>query len=49
MSRQFCQSSAIIASRNALEPLAFVRSPIISTDASWANGIDEYSDATAGS
>jgi hypothetical protein len=32
---------------NALEPLAFVRSPIISTEASWANGVDEYSDATA--
>ena len=44
-----CQSSAIIASRKALEPLAFVRSPIINTDASCANGVNAYSDATEGS
>jgi hypothetical protein len=33
-----CQSPASIASRNALEPLALVRSPTSSTLASWANG-----------
>ena len=37
-STQDCQSAASIDSRNALEPLALVRSPTISTEASWANG-----------
>ena len=32
-----------------MEPLAFVRSPIISTEASWANGVAVYSEDTDGS
>ena len=38
ISTHSCQSPASIASRNALEPLALVRSPIISTEASCRNG-----------
>jgi hypothetical protein len=37
---QSSQRPCNIASRNALEPLALVRSPIISTPASCRNGID---------
>ena len=47
--RMSSQSSASIASRNALEPLALVRSPIISTDVSWRNGTGAYSELTPGS
>src|ERR1035437_4597371 len=40
---------ASIASLNALEPLAFVRSPMDRNDASWRKGTAEYKEATPGS
>ena len=43
------QSWASIASRNALEPLALVRSPIDRKEVSCRNGTDWYSDAAAAS
>src|ERR687883_660005 len=46
---QACHCPASIASRNALEPLALVRSPTIRTLASWANGTWWYRLATPGS
>src|SRR5450759_365969 len=40
------QREASIASLNALEPLAFVRSPIDRNDVSWRKGTEEYNEAT---
>ena len=47
MSMQVSQSEASIASRNRLEPLALVRSPIMMMPASARNGVEVYSEATA--
>ncbi len=49
ISTQSFQRPSSIASRNALDPLALVRSPIIRTLASWRNGTDWYSEAAAAS
>ncbi len=49
MSTQPAKSSASSASRNALDPLALVRSPIARNAVSWRNGTWLYSDATPGS
>ena len=38
-----------MASRNALDPVALVRSPIDRNAVSWRNGTCAYSDATPGS
>ena len=35
------QSSASMASRNFLEPLALVRSPMIRNEVSWSKGVSE--------
>ena len=47
MSMQVSQSAASIASRNRLDPLALVRSPIMMIPASARSGVDVYSDETA--
>ena len=49
MSTQPGKSPASSASRNALEPLALVRSPIAKKAVSWRNGTWLYKDATPGS
>ena len=47
MFRHFSQSAASMASRNAFEPLALVRSPTMVMPVSWVSGMVEYSEATS--
>ena len=43
------QSEASITSRNAFDPFALVRSPMMRNDVSWAMGCGLYSDDSDGS
>ena len=49
ISTQSSQRPSSMASRNFLEPLAFVRSPIARYEVSWRNGTVWYSEAAPGS
>jgi hypothetical protein len=49
ISTQSSQRASSIASRKALEPLAFVRSPMDRNAVSWSKGTDWYSDEIDGS
>ncbi len=49
ISTQSSQRASSMASRNFLDPLAFVRSPIAMYEVSWRNGTVWYSEEAPGS